>query len=308
MIFITERLQLRPWRESDAESCFQYAKNPQVGPIAGWPVHTSVEDSRNIIRNVLAVPETYAVCRKEDSQAIGSIGLLMKEQSNMEIEEDECEIGYWLGVPFWGNGYIPEAVDCILQYAFTTLQCKKVWCGYFEGNEKSKRVQEKCGFRYHHTSEQVEWKLMNDIRTEHITCLTKEEYIKGNHIWKQLYRMARGVQNDRKVSGYVEAGCVGAAILASSGKIYTGVCVDTCSTLGICAERNAIFNMLTNGDDKIEKVLAVLPDGRTGAPCGACRELMVQLMPDTYADVEIMVDYETQRIMTLGELTPEWWI
>lgn len=79
MIFITERLQLRPWRESDAESCFQYAKDPQIGPIAGWPIHTSVEDSRNIIRNVLAVPETYAVCRKEDSQAIGSIGLLMKE-------------------------------------------------------------------------------------------------------------------------------------------------------------------------------------------------------------------------------------
>lgn len=109
-------------------------------------------------------------------------------------------------------------------------------------------------------------------------------------------------------SGYVSAGEVGAAILAGSGKIYTGVCVDTCSTLGICAERNAIFQMITNGESEIRKVLAILPDGHTGAPCGACRELMVQLMPDSYQKIEIMLDYDRQRIITLGELTPEWWI
>lgn len=127
-------------------------------------------------------------------------------------------------------------------------------------------------------------------------------------IWTALYEAAKNVQNGRKVSGYVEAGGVAAAILSKKGNIYTGVCVDTCSTLGICAERNAIFNMLTNGDDEIEKVLAVMPDGKTGAPCGACRELMVQLMPDSYKAVEIMLDYEAGKIITLGELTPEWWI
>ena len=84
--------------------------------------------------------------------------------------------------------------------------------------------------------------------------------------------------------------------------------MDTCSTLGICAERNAIFNMITCGESQISKVLAILPDGTTGAPCGACRELMVQLMPDTYQDVEIMLDYEKEKIVTLGELTPHWWI
>lgn len=127
-------------------------------------------------------------------------------------------------------------------------------------------------------------------------------------IWTTLYEAAKKVQNGRKISGYVEAGGVAAAILSKKGNIYTGVCVDTCSTLGICAERNAIFNMLTNGDDEIEKVLAVMPDGKTGAPCGACRELMVQLMPDSYKAVEIMLDYETGKTITLGELTPEWWI
>ena len=127
-------------------------------------------------------------------------------------------------------------------------------------------------------------------------------------IWSELYNAARAVQNDRKISEYVEAGGVAAAILSGSGRIYTGVFVDTCSTLGICAERNAIFNMLTNGEQRIEKVLAIMPDGRTGAPCGACRELMTQLMPEDYRNVEIMLDYDSGRVVTLGELTPEWWI
>lgn len=126
--------------------------------------------------------------------------------------------------------------------------------------------------------------------------------------WNEMYQAAQSVQNARKISNYMEAGSVAAAILSTTGKIYTGVCIDTCSTLGICAERNAIFSMLTNGEQEIKKVLAIMPDGKTGAPCGACREFMVQLMPDDYSNIEIMLDYETQKIITLGELTPAWWI
>ena len=127
-------------------------------------------------------------------------------------------------------------------------------------------------------------------------------------IWKTMYDAAKAVQKNRKISDYVEAGGVAAAILSESGRIYTGVCVDTASTLGICAERNAIFNMLTNGEHRISKVLALMPDGKTGAPCGACRELMVQLMPGSYKDIEIMLDYEKDRVIKLGDITPEWWI
>ena len=129
-----------------------------------------------------------------------------------------------------------------------------------------------------------------------------------NDEWGDLYLAAKAVQNERQISEYVTAGGVSAAILSASGRIYTGVCVDTCCTLGICAERNAIFNMLTNGEHEIRKVLAIMPDGHCGAPCGACRELMTQLTPDSYREIEIMIDYETKRIVTLGELTPEWWI
>ncbi len=127
-------------------------------------------------------------------------------------------------------------------------------------------------------------------------------------IWKKMYCAAKNVQNGRKISNYIDAGGVAAAVLSSSGKIYTGVCIDTCSTLGICAERNAIFNMITNGEEKIDKVLAIMPDGKSGPPCGACRELMVQLMPGDYKDIEILLDYESERIVKLGDITPEWWI
>ena len=130
-----------------------------------------------------------------------------------------------------------------------------------------------------------------------------------DHIWKEMYDAAKVVQNPRQISDYVSAGEVAAAIRSKSGKIYTGVCMDTCSTLGICAERNAIFNMVTNGEQEIDRVLCILSDGSTGAPCGACRELMVQLMPQgKYKDIQIMMDCATDRVMTLGELTPEWWI
>ena len=127
-------------------------------------------------------------------------------------------------------------------------------------------------------------------------------------IWEEMYEAARAVLHERRISDYVTCGEVAAAVRSKSGRIYTGVCIDTCSTLGICAERNAIFNMITNGEQEIDRVLCILPDGSNGAPCGACRELMVQLMAGHYGDVEILLDYDTGRTVTLGEITPEWWI
>ncbi len=176
MELYTTRLILRPWEEEDAESLFEYAKDPDVGPIAGWPIHTSVEHSLEVIREVLSAPETYAVCLKEDRRAIGSIGLIPPEQSYTAPRETELEIGYWIGVPFWGNGYIPEAVRILQKHAFEDLGCTALWCGYYEGNEKSRRCQEKCGFVYHHTEKEKPCPLMGDTRTEHFTYLTKEDW------------------------------------------------------------------------------------------------------------------------------------
>ena len=127
-------------------------------------------------------------------------------------------------------------------------------------------------------------------------------------IWSDLYNTAMSVIKPREVSRIVEAGSVAAAVESVSGNIYVGVCIDTACTLGICAERNAIFNMITNGENGIRRVIAVEQSGKTIPPCGACREFMTQLMPDSYRSIEIMLDYEKEKIVTLGEITPEWWI
>lgn len=127
-------------------------------------------------------------------------------------------------------------------------------------------------------------------------------------IWNELHTAACKVLKPREVSRLIEAGGVAAAVESASGRIYVGICVDTACTLGVCAERNAIFNMLTNGEDAIKRVIAVDRTGKAIPPCGACREFMTQLMPDSYREIEIMMDYEHNRVVTLGALTPEWWI
>ena len=299
----TKRLVLRSWEDGDAEDLYEYAKNPDVGPIAGWPAHQSPEESRGVIKNVLNGREAYAVCLKTDGKAIGAIELKLNGHTDLTERDDECELGYWLGKPFWGQGIMPEAAKEMLRHAFEDLGMTKVWVGYYEGNAKSKRVQEKLGFRYQWKSEGVDVPLMHEKRTGHVSSLTKDQWQ-----WDRLYAAASAVRKERRISDYVSCGEVSAAILSGTGRIYTGVCIDTCSTLGICAERNAIFQMITNGEQQIEKVLAILPDGSSGAPCGACRELMVQLMPGKYQGIEIMMDYKQERTMTLGELTPAWWI
>lgn len=173
----TERLVLRPWSDEDAESLYKYAKNPAVGPAAGWPVHTSVENSREIIGSVLSDPETYAVVLKKTGDPVGSIGLMIGEKSSIVASADEGEIGYWLGEPYWGQGLIPEAVREMLRYSFEEVGLKIVWCGYFDGNDKSRCAQKKCGFRYHHTEQDKPWPQIHDIRTTHITCLTREQWV-----------------------------------------------------------------------------------------------------------------------------------
>lgn len=126
-------------------------------------------------------------------------------------------------------------------------------------------------------------------------------------IWIKLYEAARAVQKEVRISDNMTAGEVSAAIESESGKIYTGVCVDSACSLGVCAERNAMFNMITSGEYKIKRVLSIMSDGNTASPCGACREFMMQLMGNDYKDVEIMADYTNNKVVKLSELTPDWW-
>lgn len=176
VVIETERLVLRPWVETDAESLFRYAKDPAVGPIAGWLPHTSVENSRQIIHEALSAPETYAVVLKETGLPVGSSGLLFGENGTFPLAENSAEVGYWIGVPYWGQGFIPEAVRALQRRAFVDLGVEALWCVCDEQNEKSKRVMEKCGFTYCRTEKDVFFELTGDTRTEFVSRLTKARW------------------------------------------------------------------------------------------------------------------------------------
>ncbi len=172
----TKRLILRPWDTSDAEECYKYAKDPRVGPAAGWAVHKSVEDSRRVIKEVLMAPETYAIVLKETGSPIGSIGF---HHNDLAEKEDEAELGFWLGAPYWGRGIVPEAAREMLRHAFSDLGLSRVWCAYYDGNEKSRRVQEKLGFKHQWTTENVEVRQLGELRKGHVNLMTKEDWEKG---------------------------------------------------------------------------------------------------------------------------------
>lgn len=178
----TERLILRHWCEDDAEALYRYACDPDIGPVAGWVPHPSVEYSREIIRTVFSGPEIYAVVPTGSSEPVGCCGIVFSETvpvSDIIPASDgnrrEAEIGYWIAKSFWGRGLIPEAVSALLSRAFRDLGLDAVWCVHYDGNAKSKRVCEKCGFSYHHTNPDVPT-LLGDHRIEHFYLMTREDW------------------------------------------------------------------------------------------------------------------------------------
>lgn len=180
MLLNTERLSIRRWKEDDADSLYEYAKDPDVGPIAGWPPHKNIEESLEVIKHVFQGAECYAICEKGNDRAIGAIELLLNGYTDLTDRDDECELGYWLGKPFWGRGYMPEAVRELIRHGFEDLGMNTIWCAYYEGNDKSRRVQEKVGFVYHHTCNKVSVPLLNETRVGHVNIMTKEDWKKCN--------------------------------------------------------------------------------------------------------------------------------
>ncbi|MCK9790875.1 GNAT family N-acetyltransferase [Providencia rettgeri] len=176
MVLATNRLVLRPWQETDAADLYFYAKDERIGPIAGWPAHKNEEESLSIIKNIFMRDEIYAVTLKNENQAIGLIGLSFSHESNFPIGENDAEVSYWIGVPFWGKGLIPESINAIMHHAFTNLKLDNLWCGYFQGNEQSKIAQEKCGFKYYATLEPQFIELIGETKTEDISKITAKEW------------------------------------------------------------------------------------------------------------------------------------
>ncbi len=176
MILTTKRLKLRPWREQDAEALYFYARDPEVGPSAGWRPHANAVESLALIRTVLNGPACFAICEAGCDVPIGAAELRLNGHTDMTQRDDECELGYWLGKPFWGRGYMPEAAAALLDYGFSQLHMTTVWCGYYDGNNKSRRVQQKLGFLYHHTCDSVPVPQMQEERVGHTNYMPRSRW------------------------------------------------------------------------------------------------------------------------------------
>lgn len=172
----TERLLLRPWRADDAAALYEQARDPRVGPAAGWPPHRSVEESAGVIRTVFSAPETYAVTLRATGLPVGCVGLLFPDAAHFAIGASEAEVGYWIGTPWWGLGLIPEAVDALARHSFEDLGLTALWASCFVENAASRRVLEKCGFRYVRTAAALLPDLEGVLRDCEIRCLSREAW------------------------------------------------------------------------------------------------------------------------------------
>ena len=178
----TPRLRLRPFAPEDCEDLYEYARDPRVGPIAGWPVHNSVENSLEIIRTVFSAPDVFAVVERESGKVIGSAGFVGEHREELPGPDDE--LGYALHPGFWGRGLIPEAARELLRWGFEERGLRTIWCNHYDGNQKSRRVIEKCGFRYHFSRE-TDVPLMGERRLTHFFALSREE-------WSSLWPASSG--------------------------------------------------------------------------------------------------------------------
>ena len=181
MTLETARLILRPWEDADAEILYKWASDPEVGPRAGWPPHTSVENSLEIIHGPLGGPETYALVLKETGEPIGSMGLFPPEEYcrpvDLPKEAVQLELGYWIARPYWGRGLVPEAGRELLRYAFEELNCRMAHCSHFDFNSQSRRVIEKLGYTYRQTRETTSGQT-GETHTTLCYTLSREEWEK----------------------------------------------------------------------------------------------------------------------------------
>ena len=179
-IIETKRLILRKWCKDDYLDMYDYGSDDRVGPNAGWPVHKTIEDSKEIVDMFIDGDEEYAVVLKSESKVIGGVGLHYKKIDKNMQGGNVREIGYVLNPKYWGNEYIPEAVKALIKYGFEELNLDLIWCAHYEFNAKSKRVIEKCGFNYQFTRSETLHLLDDKKVTTLYYHLSKQEYFNRN--------------------------------------------------------------------------------------------------------------------------------
>ena len=302
----TKRLILRAFTPDDAEAAFEnWMSDSKVTKFLRWKTHADISDSRKIVNEWVsrsADPEFYqwAIVPKDVNEPIGTISVVDRNEA-LGI----FHIGYCIGSKWWHKGITSEAFSAVIHFLFEEVGANRIESQHDPENIHSGDVMKKCGLTFEGTLRQADFN-NRGIVDACVYSILQSEWQNNTSVWQRLYNAALAVQNGRAVAPFIDAGGVAAALMTQKGNIYTGICIDTASTLGMCAERNAVANMLTNGESRIDKIVAVMPDGKVGAPCGACREYMMQLDRDS-GDIEILLDLETEKTVRLKDLIPDWW-
>lgn len=299
MKLTTDRLILREMSMNDYDALYQVLADSDI--MQHYPYTFDEERvrgwiSKNVERYQMFGFGLWAVCLKETGEMIGDCGLTMQMIGGVI----KPEIGYHIRGDQQRKGYAREAAMAVRDWTFenTPIQIIYSYMKYTNAPSAATALSWGC-----HLVDEFKDDV-NEITK--VFAITREEWLDMQDDWQRLYHAAKSVMNARSISPFIEAGGVGAAIMTKAGNIYTGVCIDTASTLGMCGERNAIANMITNGESQIDKLVAITPEGNVGSPCGACREYMMQLDRNS-ADIQILLDLETRKTVTLGELIPDWW-
>lgn len=169
----TERLIIRKFRQEDLNDFYEYAKNPNVGPNAGWCPHESIEDSAEILKIFIEGDEVWAIIDKQMGKVIGSIGL---HKDHKRDNPDARMLGYVLSESYWGKGLTTEAAKAVIKYAFENMELGLISVYHYKDNNRSKRVIEKCGFVYEGTLRNASVLYNGNVNDDMCYSMTKQEY------------------------------------------------------------------------------------------------------------------------------------
>lgn len=306
----TPRLILRRFARQDAEAVYRnWESDEQITRFLASPTPANPEETSSLINSWIELysnPQYYrwAIELKSIHEPIGYIRGTISEYTD-SVRIDAC-----LGPSFRHQGIMTEAMNAAVSFFFDTVGASSLNAGHHPDNEAAGRTLRGCGF------------LLDGIRRGQGHCnlgifdevcysILRPEYERGKQdpdraLWETLYEKAMSVLSPREISACIEAGGVAAALYTASRHIYTGVCIDTACTLGMCAERNAVANMITQGDQEILRIVAVGSGGQILSPCGACREMLMQLGQGA-EKTQVLLSRDPWRVVTLGELLPDWW-
>ncbi len=318
----TQRLVLRRFELSDAEAMFRnWASDNEVTRFLMWPTHKDVSVSENILKDWVAKYDDikyyqWAITLKPNvNEPVGCISVV-----GMDDRLEMVHIGYCIGRKWWHRGITSEALAELVRFFFEEAGVNRIESRHDPKNPNSGRVMMKCGLKYEGTVKHGDWNNQG-ICDYSIYGLVREDYVKGLQAgrgntdntqpdtgsvsFEELYEIALSTASDRKISKSSWAGSVAAAILTDKGNVYKGVCIDTPCSMGFCAEHAAIAAMITAGETRIVKLVAVLGETKKAvAPCGRCREFICQIDDENYK-CEVMLD--GRKIVTIDELLPYRW-